>query len=256
MTIKFYTIESYVQTDEDWHQCHNEGNMYHVKNQYIFDETEYQKHVLKLAHRVIHSFKITKKCKENRKVLKQLHQTINERYHNHYRLNDNEKPIHVKVKDKQGQALELDFMIGFGKGGSFQVNYMNSYFDYGKFHEIVALPVDPDKVVYLPIVEVYRGLKYGGTASRILHQPFDNVEKANNFICQINENQLKPKNDHVCQGVHMFTLAREKQRIIDDPWYDKQRQNIIEANKTNNTDVSIDISDYQQIQQIIGEIDI
>lgn len=108
------------------------------------------------------------------------------------------KPIHVKVKDKQEQPLKLDFMIGFGKGGSFQINYMHSYVDYGEFHEIVALPVDPDKVVYLPIVEVYRGLKYGGTASRILHQPFNNVKEANDFICQINENHLEPKNDRVC----------------------------------------------------------
>lgn len=256
MTTKFYTIESYIQTNEDWHECHNEGNMYHDKNQYIFDEDEYQKHVLKLAHQVISSFKIPKKYEKNREVLKQLHQTINERYHTHHQLNDNDKPIHVKAKNKQGQPLELDFMIGFGKGGSFQINYMHSYFDYGEFHEIVALPVDPDKVVYLPIVEIYRGLKYGGTASRILHQPFDNVEESHNFISKINENHLKPKNDRVCQGVHMFILAREKRHIIDTPWYNKQRQNIMEAKKTNKTDVSVDISDYQQIQEIIGEIHI
>lgn len=256
MTTKFYTIESYVQTNEDWHECHNEGNMYHVKNQYIFDEDEYQKHVLKLAHQVISSFKIPKKYEENREVLKQLHQTINERYHNQYQLNDNDKPIHIKAKNKQGQPLDLDFMIGFGKGGSFQINYMHSYFDYGEFHEVVALPVDPDKVVYLPIVEIYRGLKYGGTASRILHQPFNNVEEAHNFISKINENQLKPKNDRVYQGVHMFILTREKRHIIDTPWYNKQRQNIIEAKKTKDSNVSVDISDYQQIQEVIGEIDI
>lgn len=65
MTTKFYTIESYVQTNEDWHEYHNEGNMYHIKNQYIFDEDEYQKHVLKLAHQVISSFKIPKKYEES-----------------------------------------------------------------------------------------------------------------------------------------------------------------------------------------------
>lgn len=256
MTTKFYTIESYVQTDEDWHECHNERDMYHIKNQYIFDETEYQKHVLKLAHRVIHSFKIPKTYEENRKILKQLHQTINERYRNHYQLNVNEKPIHVKVKHKQGHALELDFIIGFDNGGSFQVNYMHSYFDYGKVHRIVALPVNPDKILYLPIVEIYRGIKYGGTASRILHKPFNKVEEAMDFICQINENQLEPKNDRVYQGVHMFILAREKQHIIDAPWYNNQRKKIIESKKTNTTNVSVDISDYQQIQKVIGEIDI
>ena len=255
MTTKFYTIESYVQTNEDWHKCHSEGDMYHIKNQYIFDEDEYQKHVLKLAHQVISRFKISKKYEENREVLKQLHQTINERYRTHHPLNDDDKPIHIEVKNKQGHTLELDFMIGF-KGGSFIIDYTHSYFDYGKFHEIVALPVDPDKVIYLPIVEIYRGLKYGGTASRILHQPFNNVEEAHNFISKINENQLKPKNDRVCQGVHTFILAREKRHIIDTPWYDKQRQIIMDAKKTKDSKVSVDIADYQQIQEVIGEIHI
>ena len=89
-----------------------------------------------------------------------------------------------------------------------------------------------------------------------MHQPFNNVEKAHNFISKINENQLKPKNDRVCQGVHMFILAREKQHIIDTPWYDKQRKNIMDAKKAKGSNLPIDFLDYQQIQEVIGEIHI
>ena len=54
----------------------------------------------------------------------------------------------------------------------------------------------------------------------------------------------------------MFILAREKQHIIDTPWYDKQRKNIMDAKKAKGSNLPIDFLDYQQIQEVIGEIHI
>lgn len=130
MPNQYYTISYYIQTNEDWHECHDECFSYHIDDQYVFSEEEYREHMLAQAHQIINKFSIAEKYANNEKTLTELHRIIDERFSSNYFLIEGKEPILVQLNLNQGGSFNLKFDIGFNRSNFLSTRSSKAYYEF------------------------------------------------------------------------------------------------------------------------------